>query len=379
MDEAAMRTSRFLLTQSGINAAFGLVVSIGLFLIGVPYAALWGVIAALLRFVPYLGVLLAMAMPAVVAAVQFDGWRPVLETVGLFVGVDVVTANVVEPLVVGHHTGVSSLALLVAALFWTWLWGPVGLLLSTPITVCLAVLGKHVPRLEFLTVILGDEPVLEPEVTLYQRLLAGDEDEASEIVERRLEAAPRAEVFDSVVMPALLLAARDRAADEISGEDHASILRATAEIVRRSADEPRDGAAVTDPSHRRRVVCVPARDATDALALEMLGQLVDRDGTAVEQTSSTPLVSEVVRAIDGNACDQVCIAALPPGGVAHARHLCKRLRARAPSLRIVVLRPQADGEAALALDGADAVVMSLAGACDAIDGAAAPIVVNAGP
>jgi len=189
LDEAGQRISRFLLTQTAINSGFGFLVTMILLWIGVPYAVLWGVTAALLRFVPYIGSLLAMLLPTALAFVLFEGWARTLATVGLFLSLDAVTANVVEPLLIGHHTGVSSLALLVSALFWTWLWGPVGLVLSTPLTVCLAVMGKHVPRLEFLAVLLGDEPALETDISFYQRLLAGDEDEANEIVEQHLTIA----------------------------------------------------------------------------------------------------------------------------------------------------------------------------------------------
>ena len=221
MDEAGQRISRFLLTQSVINAGFGLIVATALFWIGVPYAILWGVTAALLRFVPYVGSLLAMLLPTALAFVLFDGWSRTLATLGLFLSLDAVTANVIEPLLIGRHTGVSSLALLVSALFWTWLWGPVGLILSTPLTVCLAVLGKHVPRLEFLAVLLGDEPALETDISFYQRLLAGDEDEASEIVEQQLQTTSREQVFDEMLVPTLLLAERDRVREAISESEQA--------------------------------------------------------------------------------------------------------------------------------------------------------------
>ena len=154
-----------------------------------------------------------MVLPAALAFAQFEGWWQTLATLGLFLGLDVVAAYVVEPIVIGAKTGVSSMAMLVSAIFWAWLWGPVGLVLSTPLTVCLVVLGKHVPRLAFLGILLGDEPALEPNLVLYQRLLAGDEEEAQEILEKRFEVIPRAQVFDEVVIPALLLAAvieRDR-------------------------------------------------------------------------------------------------------------------------------------------------------------------------
>jgi predicted PurR-regulated permease PerM len=338
LDEAGRRISRYLLTQSVINGGFGVVVALGLALIGIPYALLWGVVAALLRFVPYVGVPIAMVMPAIIAAVQFDGWGPLAATVGLFLVVDVVTANVVEPLIVGLHTGVSSLALLVSALFWSWLWGPIGLLLSTPITVCLAVLGKHVSHLGFLAVLLGDEPVLEPEVSVYQRLLADDEDEASEIVAAALRTSSRDEVFDRVLVPAVLRSARDRALDEISEGDHAFVLRAVARIVDSLGDADAPAGGGTDASVPT-LVMVPARNAADALVLDMLSQLLDAQRWRLQRLSIDVLVSELLAQVGAANPAAVCIAAVPPGGFAHARYLVKRLRTRFPTLHVVVLRP----------------------------------------
>jgi predicted PurR-regulated permease PerM len=369
LDEAGRRISRFLFTQSMINAGFGLVVTVGLFVIGVPYAVLWGVAGALLRFVPFLGAILAMLMPAAIAAVQFEGWRQVFETVILFIGLDVVTANLVEPALIGPHTGVSSLALLISALFWTWLWGPVGLLLSTPITVCLAVLGKHVPQLEFLAVLFGDEAVLEPEITMYQRLLAGDEDEASEIVDAALRTSNLTEVLDGVFLPAVLRSARDRAVEEITEADHASVLRATTDILHRLAESEAgtdaDAAVVAATSPPQVIVGVPARDPTDELAVEMLGQLLDASKYRIQKASTVTLVSDVALAMDAAGATAVCIAALPPGGLTHARYLCKRLRARFPQGSIILLRPgtAAQGEE---IEGAN-LVTSLAAACRDIE------------
>jgi len=357
LDEAGRRISRFLFTQSLINAAFGVVVTAGLFAIGVQYAVLWGVAAAFLRFVPFLGALLATAMPAVVAAVQFEGWWPVLYTVVLFVGVDLLVANVVEPVLIGRHTGVSSLALLVSALFWTWLWGPVGLLLSTPITVCLAVLGKHVPQLELLGVVLGDEAALEPEITVYQRLLAGDEDEANEIVETALGASTLAQVLDDVLLPALSRAARDRAADDITESDHAAVLHAIEDIFHRLDETATDAAG--DTAAMAVVIGVPARNPIDELVVAMLASLLDGTRYRMQIASTVTLVSDLAAAVDDAGAGVVCIVALPPGGLTHARYLCKRLRTRFPRRSIILLRPApiSDSEA---IDGATRVTSLVA-------------------
>jgi predicted PurR-regulated permease PerM len=343
LDEAGQRISRFLFTQSMINAGFGVIVTAGLFAIGVQYALLWGVAAAVLRFVPFLGAILAMVMPAAVAAVQFEGWWPVVETAVLFVGTDLVVANLVEPVLIGRHTGVSSLALLMSALFWTWLWGPVGLLLSTPITVCLAVLGKHVPQFEFLSVLLGDDAVLEPEITVYQRLLAGDEDEANEIAEAALGTSNLAEVLDGVLLPAVLRSARDRAADDITEADHAFVLRATTEIMRRlgevDGEAAVDATAVAATAPVQVIIGVPARNTVDELAIEMLSQLLDTTKFRMDRASTVTLVSDLAAAVDATGAAAVCVAALPPGGLSHARYLCKRLRARFPQRSVILLRP----------------------------------------
>src|SRR4051794_31572198 len=210
MDDAARRLSRYFLAQVGINAAFGVLIGAGLWAIGVPSPILWAVVAALLRFVPYVGSLIAAALPvALAAAVDPTGWSTALWTLGLFVVAEGVTGQVVEPLVYGHSTGLSPFAVVVAALFWTWLWGPVGLLLSTPFTVCLVVLGRHVERLEFLDVLLGDRPALSPAEGFYQRMLAGDPDEALDQAELLLKDRPLSSYYDEVALKGLQLAACD--------------------------------------------------------------------------------------------------------------------------------------------------------------------------
>src|SRR5262249_8294685 len=201
LDDAAGRISRFLLTQSLINVFFGMVLTISLWLAGVPYALLWGFLAALLRFVPYMGTFFAMLLPFTYSVAVFPGWREPLLALGIYLTLELLAAYVVEPLLLGHSTGVSPLALVFAAAVWTWLWGPLGLILSTPMTTCLVVLGKYVPGLEFLDVLLGDERVLDTSVSFYQRLLARDQDEATELVEHYLESHPPEAVFDELLLP----------------------------------------------------------------------------------------------------------------------------------------------------------------------------------
>ena len=209
MDDAASRISRYLLRQLVVNVCCGLPIGFGLALIGIPNAALWGIFAALLRFLPYLGIVIAACFPVALAVAVDPGWMLLVWVILLFVGIELVVANLLEPWVYAASTGLSSVALIAAATFWTWLWGPIGLLLSTPLTVCLVVLGRHVPQLEFLDVMLGNEPVLAPDETFYQRLLANDPEEAAEQAEEFLKERSLAEFFDEVAIPALLRAQVD--------------------------------------------------------------------------------------------------------------------------------------------------------------------------
>lgn len=358
LDEAGSLVGRYLLTQSMVNAGFGLVVTGGLMLIGVSYAALWGAVGGLLRFVPYVGAVFGLALPTALAFVQFGGFGNALATAGLFLGLDAITAGVIEPLLVGHRTGVSSVALLASALFWTWLWGPVGLVLATPLTVCLVVMGRQVPQLEFLAVLLGDQPPLEPEVAFYQRLLARDDDEAGAILEQAVGSASADEVLDRMLLPTLVRVEVDHARDEISESEHAFVLAATRAIVEELAAAGGDVVPA-----RRSVVAVPARSGADEIAVAMLGQVVRPLSVRLAGPEETP---------PGREAGIVCASALPPGGVQRARHLCQWIRRTWPRARIVVLRPVVEGdtgdaERRLVEAGADVVVETLAGWRDEIE------------
>lgn len=338
LDEAGQRIGRFLLVQSAINVAFGIAVSLALWLIGVPFPPVWGFLAAVLRFVPFLGTILGMLLPAALAFAQLPGWSHTLAVIGVFLGLDVVVAYFVEPLVVGHRTGVSSLALIVMAVFWTWLWGPVGLVLSTPLTVCLAVLGRQVPGVEFLAVLLGDDPPLDPDVLFYQRLLAGDEDEASNLLAGR----PPLEAFDGLMLPALRLAERDRARGEISDAEYDQAL---AMMTALSAPADLSGRHPAPGAHAaHRVLGLPGPSAADHLVLQLLTQVVDAAKVSME-TASDALVSEVLARLDSGPPDLVLLVAVGPGGARHARQLCARLLRAQPGLRIAVLRPEVGGAA----------------------------------
>ena len=218
MDDAGGRLSRYFLSQLGVNACFGVVIGVGLWVIGIPSAALWGVLAGLLRFAPYVGPLLAAIAPLTLAAAVDPGWWTTIYVAMLFVIVEPVTGYVVEPLLYGHSTGLSPMSVIVAAVFWTWIWGPVGLILSTPLTLCLVVMGRHVKSLEFFDVLLGDRPALSEVNRFYQRTLANDPDEALDQAEKMLADRSLIDYYDSVVLPGLKLAADDEARGTISRE-----------------------------------------------------------------------------------------------------------------------------------------------------------------
>ncbi len=340
MDETVQRISSFLLAQLIINVGFGTVVATGLYFIGVPYAFLWGFVATVLRFVPYVGSTISMVMPALLAFARFPGWAQMLETVALFIGTDMLTAYGVEPLLIGHRTGVSSLALLVSTVFWTWLWGPMGLLLATPITVCMAVLGRQIPGLQVLSILLGEETTLETEVSFYQRLLARDDDEASVIAEKQRTSLGATGVMDQMLLPTLTLAARDLRRQEISLDDATFVLNSTREVMRQLVDHSgRDTEQASALPPSTTILGIAAKSIADEVLLEMLTGMLDTLGTQSTLLPSTTLAGEAVEQVRTRAPSLVCIAALPPGGATHARYLCRRLRAEVPGVRILILRP----------------------------------------
>ena len=366
MDEAAHRVSQFLVWQTLINVIFGTLVTAGLYWIGVPYAALWGGLTAVLRFVPYVGTLLSIAMPASLAFATFPGWTETLQTLALFLSLDLITAWFIEPLVFGHRTGVSSFALLISALFWIWVWGPVGLLLATPLTVCFAVLGRHVRSLRFLAVIFADEPALAPHMRFYQRLLARDEDEASSLVERKHEESGSIGVIDELLLPALLLLTHHRSQNEISDEDASFILDVTRELLLQLPPEAELRLA--------RVVGLAARSPLDQTVLEMLCAVLG-SGEISLVAQELPADEAVVRAIEQQP-DLVCVVAVSPTRGAEICNYCRRIRSALPNAKVLVLRPHVlDADlsraAARMLDaGADHMVTNVKDAVEAIRTAA---------
>jgi hypothetical protein len=354
MDDAGQRLSRYFVSQLGVNTCFGVVIGLGLWLIGVPSPALWGVLAGLLRFVPYVGPLLAAVAPLTLAAAVDPGWWTTIYTALLFVMIEPLTGYVVEPFLYGHSTGLSPMSVIVAAVFWTWIWGPVGLILSTPLTLCLVVLGRHVKSLEFFDVLLGDRPALSEVNRFYQRTLANDPDEALDQAEKMLADRSLVDYYDSVVLPGLKLAAADEARGTISRQRAAEMTRSILAVIR-DLEEHVD-AKDTGTSNEERpihgpstglVACVAGRGPFDDVVSAMLAQLLTQRAVGSRRIPYTSVSRDTISQLDVSAVKVIIVSYLELSGApAHLRYLLRRLRHRAPHAALVAgLWPQ--GEAVL--------------------------------
>jgi predicted PurR-regulated permease PerM len=370
MDEAGRRLSRYFLTQLGLNAGFGIIVGVGLYFIGVPNPLLWGILGALLRFVPYVGSWIAAALPVVLAAAVEPGWSMAIWTAVLYAVTELIMGQAVEPLVYGHSTGLSPIAVIIAAIFWTWIWGPIGLIISTPLTLCLVVLGRHIEGLESFDVLLGDRPALTPTESLYQRMLAGDPDEAEEQAERYLADQPLSSYYDEVALEALGLAANDilRGTLEAPRLEHfissmgeliddlgerTDLPSETAEAektgVETTADRqalpnvPPAGEEVGDdglaPEWQTEtpVLCIAGRGALDELAARMLAQLLGKHGLKARTVPHEAVSRVHIAELDVDGVAMMCVSYISiGGGTARLRYLLRRLRERQPAARLLL-------------------------------------------
>ncbi len=326
LGEASDRVSNYLYMQLVVNACFGIPFALALWLIGIPNAMLWGLLGTLLRFIPYAGVWVAVAMPAMLAFAIFDGWGEVAWVLGVFLVLELFLVNVLEPWLYGRSAGLSAIAIILAALFWTWLWGPVGLLLAVPLTVCIAVMGRYIPELGYLNVLLGVEPVLPPEARFYQRLVARDRDEAMMLADEYAAEHGQAALFDTLLIPALTLIETDRHKGALEPETERFVFDTTRQIL----DELRDDGTETPAAAH---VCIlPARDQADELAGAMLARLLP----GAQLFSAKSLAAETLEQIGDGACRVMCISAVPPQAASHASYLARRLKKQFPKLRIVL-------------------------------------------
>ena len=347
-DEAGSRVSRQLLMQSLVNALYGIAAGLGLYFLGVPYALLWASLGAVLRFIPYVGPVLGAGAPILVSLAALEGWAGPLWVMGLFIVLELFTNLVLETMLYAGAAGVSQVALLVSLAFWTWLWGPLGLLMGTPLTVCLVVLGKHVPGLQFMGMLMADAPALAPEYGYYQRLLARDQSEAADLIERHMQTQPPRSVYDALLLPALNYAERDRLEQRLSLDEETAVIDATRELLSDAADSIRrmdpeptplpDDSRPADPREPLRVLGFAINGAADELALAMLADLVLDLSIVVEITSARIQASELVSLVRARGVSVVCLADLPPSPPSKTRYLVKRLHAALPNVRILVGR-----------------------------------------
>jgi predicted PurR-regulated permease PerM len=337
LDDATRRVSRYLLMQFVVNAGFGALCGIGLYFIGVPYAPLWAAVAGILRIVPYAGAIVSALLPLTLSLAVFDSWTPPMLVFLLFASLELITGNFIEPWLYGVHTGISALALLVSTVFWTALWGAAGLILSTPLTVCVVVLGRYVPQFSFLHVILGDEAVLAPEALVYQRLLAMDDQQARAVADAYLGGNSLAQLYDAVIIPALTLAERDRhngALDPIRQEFlFLSLKEMLVEFSERAVKE--DHPQLAEPSPGR-VFVLPAGDEADEVVASMLAQLLEQGGYSALPFTAGPSLPQIIDTLRPAENDTFCISAVPPFAFSSAITLARQLQLRFPGTAVLV-------------------------------------------
>jgi predicted PurR-regulated permease PerM len=374
-DEAGTRVSRQLLMQSLVSLLYGIAVFVGLYFLRVPYPLVWATLGAAFRFIPYIGPVLGAAAPILVSLAALEGWTGPLMVLALFVVLELFTNLVLETVLYAGAVGVSQVVLLVSVAFWTWLWGPLGLLMASPLTVCLVVLGKHVPGLAFVGMLMADTPALAPEYSFYQRLLARDQSEAAELIDRHIRTSPPESVYDALLLPALSYAERDRLEHRLSSEEEAAVIEATRELVADAAEtiggraEAEPSAAAADPSRLGpreplRVLGYAVNGAADEVALAMLAHVLDDLPIAMEITGTRMQALELVSLVKDQKFSVVCFADLPPSPSSKTRYLVRRLHSALPELRMAVGRwappAMADESSQLLLDaGADHVASLL--------------------
>jgi predicted PurR-regulated permease PerM len=392
LDEAGERLSRLFLTQIAFNAAFGVAIGIGLQLIGVPSAPLWGLVAMILRFVPYIGAFISAIFPLILAAAVGSGWEMLLLTVILFVVLELLASQVVEPVIFGHSSGLSPVAIIVAASFWTWLWGPVGLVLATPLTICLVVVGRHVDRLQFLDIMLGDQPALTPSQLIYQRMLAGDPIEAAEQAREYLKAASLEDYYDSVLTGGLGLAAADNRLGHLDAERLDRITATVRELVD-DLDGHEDVQVVEAPSSNtsplatlvdaesdedetriprvwqapRAILCIPGFSKLDEAAAIVLAQLLRRRGYGASAEQYDAMSVAKFFSLDLTGTEFVCICYADRPSNAKLHYAVRRLTKKTKSAYVMALFLGPAAEELEKVPGLSATTKTFATALDAVE------------
>ncbi len=348
VDDAASRVSRYLGMQLVVNALYGIPIGIGLFFIGIPNALLWGLLATILRFIPFVGPWIAAAFPVALSLAVDPGWSKLAYTLGLFIVMEIISNNFIEVVLYGASTGISNLALLVAAVFWTWLWGPAGLVLSTPLTVCVLVLGNYVPGMNFLSMLLGSEPVLEPPAQFYQRMLSMESEDMLDLAVKHIEEGSLQDFYEDVFVPALLLSEEDRHTGTLSEARQRFIFQSSRELIDElerqdelarlealGADVKEHTEPATMPSLPL-VLGMPARDEADEVVACMLAHLLRRRGITAAVTPLSVPLDEAFKAADQSEVRTTFISALPPSAVGAARQMCRRLKTRSPGTPVLI-------------------------------------------
>lgn len=337
IDDAASRVSRYLGMQLVVNASYGVPIGIALYFLGIPNALLWGLLATLLRFIPFVGPWIGAAFPLAVAIAIDPGWSKVFSTLGVFIVMEIITANFTEIVLYGASTGISNLALLVAAVFWTWLWGPAGLVLSTPLTVCVLVLGNYVPGMNFLSMLLGSDPVLEPPAQFYQRMLSMESEDMLDLATKHIAEHSLEEFYEEVFVPALLLSEEDRHSGTLAEVRQRFIFQASRELIeeleRQDSSEPMGQVRRTDIAQ---VIGLPARDEADEIVALVVGHLLRRRGIAAAIVPLATPLHEALGPAGKSRPRAVFVSALPPSAVGAARQMCRRIAALAADVPVLV-------------------------------------------
>lgn len=344
LTDVTERVSKYLRMQFLINAGYGIAVGLGLAAIGVPNAIMWGVLSFSLRFLPYIGPWMSAIMPLAVSIADSEGWSQPFMVLGLFIVLELIVNNVAEPLLYGRSTGVSGVGVIVAAIFWTWIWGPIGLVLAMPLTVCVVVMSRYIPAIKFLAVLLGDQQTMPAPERIYQRLLAGDVEEATEYAREVVASSSLVEAYDQAIIPALILSESDRHSGRLHEEQVVQVHETARDLIEelshtmpvQSEEDALPASELAAPRPPFRVLCIPLRDQADDISADMLEQLLVREAIDVEMAGVTALTGELVDAVQAMDVDMVILSIVPPLPPRSSRLLCRRLRDRCPNLPVLI-------------------------------------------